>query len=352
MPRKTDRLRCILFAAALAVPLAGPTLVESALAGEHQINLRCNSVFPLASALSTAQIRWGEEVERLSNGRITTEDLSLALYRGGEAPEGLGGGLAACGSMNFYYSGVMPVANDAGSMPFIWTEEMYADMVNIPFIGEVLTEELATANIVPLIGTPAPQSFFMVRPLPNGAAPEDMSTTFEGMRVRTWGIYTDVVELLGGTPVAMPAGEVPVALRQGIIDGLVTSWDTWKSQAMQSDSPYAYHIPAVGGSLFGLNKTFWDGLAPADQELMREAAVNIAEEVATAALSFKIEVMEEADADPDLTVYELTDEEVDRWREALGPIIDEYTSRSEKHQQYFDTLMSHFRDGYTPSWER
>lgn len=317
-----------------------------------QIHIRCNSVFPLASALSTAQIKWGEEVERLSNGRITTEDLSLALYRGGEAPEGLGGGLAECGSMNFYYPGVMPVANDAGSMPFIWTEEMYADMVNVPFVGEVLVEELASANIVPLIGTPAPQSFFMVKPLPNGAAPEDMSKTFEGMRVRTWGIYTDVVKQLGGTPVAMPAGEVPVALRQGIIDGLVTSWDTWKSQAMQADSPYAYHIPAVGGALFGLNKTFWDKQPPAVQELMRQAAANVAEQVATAAESFKLEVMKEAKADPNLTVYELTDEEVERWREALAPVIEQYTSRSEKHQKYYETLLRYFREGYTPSWER
>ncbi len=85
---------------------------------------------------------------------------------------------------------------------------------------------------------------------------------------------------------------------------------------------------------------------------MREAAITVAEEVATAALSFKNEVMEEARADPNLTVIELSDEEVDRWREALAPIIEEYTSRSEKHQEYYDTLVGFFRDGYTPSWER
>jgi TRAP-type C4-dicarboxylate transport system substrate-binding protein len=321
-------------------------------AAQEKIRLRCNSVFPLASALSAPQIRWGKEVARLSNGRITTQDLALALYKAGEAPDGLGGGLADCGSMNFYYPEVMPVANDTGSMPFVWNETMYADWVNIPFIGEVLTQELASVKIVPLIGAPGAQSFFMLKPLPNGSAPEDMSKTFEGLRIRTWGVYTDVVRLLGGTPVAMPANEVPVALRQGLIDGLITSWDTWKSQSMQADAPYAYHIPAMGGGMFGINKAKWDSFSVEDQKLMREAAVTVAKEIATETTEFKQSIIDEAKANPSLHVIELTPEEAGRWRAALSSIMDGYASRSPKHKQYLDTLTKYFQEGYTPSWQR
>ncbi len=339
-------------AGAAFAALIAPIALSGDAVAQDKSKLRCNSVFPLASALSTPQIRWGEEVEKLSDGRIVTEDLALALYKAGEAPDGLGGGLADCGSMNFYYPEVMPVANDSGSMPFVWNEAMYADWVNIPFVGEVLTEELAGANIVPLIGAPGAQSFFMLKELPNGSAPEDMSRTFEGLRVRTWGIYTEVVKLLGGTPVAMPANEVPVALRQGLIDGLVTSWDTWKSQGMQEDAPFAYNVPAMGGGMFGMNKGRWDRFSEDDRALMRKAAVTVAKEVAEGTAAFKQQVIDEAKANPKLTVVELTPDEAARWRGALSSIMDGYASRSDKHKQYLDTLTKHFQEGYTPSWER
>jgi len=350
MTPKTKVSRRLVVVATLALPLLTITGIDAATA--KNVRLRCNSVFPLASALSSPQIRWGEEVKKLSDGRITTQDLSLALYKAGEAPDGLGGGLADCGSMNFYYPQVMPIANDSGSMPFIWTEAMYADWPNIPFVGEVLTKELETANIVPLIGAPGAQSFFMLKALPNGVAPEDMSKTLAGLRIRTWGIYTDVVKLLGGTPVAMPANEVPVALRQGLIDGLVTSWDTWKSQGMQQDAPFAYNIPAMGGGMFGMNKAKWDSMSPEDQKIMRKAAITVAKEVANKTAQFKQTVMEEAKANPALTVVELTPEQAERWRSALASIMNGYASRSPEHKQYLDTLTKYFQDGYTPSWDR
>jgi len=319
---------------------------------QEKAKLRCNSVFPLASALSLPQIRWGEEVKKLSEGRISTENLALALYKAGEAPDGLGGGLADCGSMNFYYPDVMPVANDSGSMPFMWNETMYADWVNIPSIGEVLTEELASANIVPLIGAPGAQAFFMLKPLPHGTAPADMTKTFEGLRIRTWGIYTEVVRMLGGTPVAMPANDVPVALRQGLIDGLVTSWDTWKSQGMQEDAPVAYNVPAMGGGMFGMNKARWERFSEKDRAMMLEAAKTVAKEVAVETATFKQQVIDEAKNNPKLSVIELTPEEDARWRSALAPIIESHASRSDKHKKYLDALSKYFQEGYTPSWER
>lgn len=348
MTGKRVRILGIISAAALIVTVISPSYSQS----DERIVMRCNSTFPLASALSTAQIRWGEELEQRSDGRISTEDFSQAFYRSGEALDGLGGGLAPCGSFDFYFPEAMPVANDLGSMPFLWTEQMYADKVNIPFVGEVLTEELANSGILPLIGAPSAQSFFMRRPLPNGAAPEDMSKTFEGLRIRTWGIYTDVVNLLGGTPISMPASEVPVALRQGLIDGLVTSWDTWKSLSMMDDAPHAYHIPAVGGSMFGMNLSAFQRLSEEDQQLIRDVARDVAAEVAEASATAKVDIIEETRQHSDRTVTDLSDEDVQRWIEAISPIIENYTSRGERQQEYYDTLLNNFRDGYTPSWER
>ncbi|MCG8542993.1 MAG: TRAP transporter substrate-binding protein DctP [Alphaproteobacteria bacterium] len=341
-----------LVAAIVVAPLIGSIVSPARAADVPRIDLRCNSVFPLASALSLAQIKWGEEVKRLSDGRITTENLANALYKGGEAPDALGGGLADCGGMNMYYRKIFPITSDSGSLPFAWTTEMFADWVNIPFVGEVLIEELAKANIRPLIGTTAAQSFFMVKPLPNGIAPKDMSKTFEGMRVRTWGIYGETVKLLGGTPVAMPAGDVPVALRQGLIDGFVTSWDTWKSLGMQNDSPYAYHLPTMAGSLFAINKTKWDSFPEDVRKLMLKAAVSVAKEVASEQAAFKEQIIKDAKANPKLHVFEATPDEVKRWRAAVAPIWAEFKSRSPKHKQYLEKMSIYLEEGYTPSWER
>lgn len=340
--------------AGVALTLISCMSLGSAFAAEDvpRINLRCNSVFPMTSALSWSQIRWGEEVERLSGGRITTEDMSLALYRAGEAPDALGGGLAKCGSMNLYYPDLYPVASDSGSMPFVWTIEMYADWVNIPFVGEVLREELADTNIVPLIGIPAPQSLFMAKKLPHGIAPDDMSNVFGGLRIRTWGLYTEVVRMLGGAPVAMPAPEVPLAVRQGLVDGFVTSWDTWKSQGTQYDAPYAYYLPSVGGSLFAFNQTEWNSYSEATRELMLEAARVVTEEIALGIREFNESVMQEARADPKLEVFDTKPEQAARWRTAMAPIWDEFRARSSKHEQYLDTLVRGVEIGYVPSWRR
>ena len=348
----SSKKKSTLIAAFLAVPLLGVAAAMPAAAELPSIHLRCNSVFPLTSALSLAQIKWGDEVERLSNGRITTEDFANALYKGGEAPDALGGGLADCGGMNMYYRKIFPIASDSGSLPFAWTNEMIADWVNMPFVGEVLAEELAKANIIPLVATTAPQSFYLVKPLLHGIAPDDMSKTFEGMRVRTWGIYGDVVKLLGGTPVAMPAGDAPVALRQGLVDGLVTSWDTWKSLGLQSDSPHAYHLPTTAAAVFAINKTKFDGFPQEARDLMRQAAINVAKDVEAEQTAFKEGIISEAKSNPKLNVTEASPEQVKRWREAIAPIWDEFRSRSPKHKQYLDTLAKYLEEGYTPSWRR
>lgn len=349
----SKRLRRVLMVTLGLLPSVALLAVPKGVAQElPSIQLRCNSVFPLASALSWPQIKWGEEIEKLSKGKIKVQNLSQAIFKNGEEATALGGGLAKCGSMNMYFKELFPVTSDSASLPFIWTNEMAADWVNMPVAGEMLTKELAASGIVPLVGSPGPQSFFMAKKLPHGIAPQDMTKTFEGLRVRTWGSYTQVVKLLGGTPVAMPASEVPVAIRQGIIDGFVTSWDTWKSLGMQNDAPIAYELPTGATALFAMNKAAFDAYPKAVQDLMRQAAKNAAEQIARLSTEFNDNIIKEAKANPRLQVITATPEEAARWRKAIAPVWEEYTSRGPEHKRYLAEFAKYLEQGYTPSWKR
>ena len=97
-----------------------------------------------------------------------------------------------------------------------------------------------------------------------------------GLRMRMPGLGGDVLTRLGASPITLSGGEIFQALQSGAIDA--TEWvGPWNDLAMgfyQVTSYYyypGYHEP---GSMLtaGVNKSRWDSLSAADQELISAAA--------------------------------------------------------------------------------
>lgn len=135
-------------------------------------------------------------------------------------------------------------------------------------IREIVSDQLATINVKPLIWTYFDFSYFasIKDPL---VSPED----FVDKKIRTTGpLMAKFVELSGGTPVSVPAVDVPQALQRGTVDASVsgvTGFQSWK----YFDYTEYYSGPFNPGLvLLNANTKWWDSLNKATQNVILEAA--------------------------------------------------------------------------------
>lgn len=346
---------------AIATAAAGLLLAPSvwmpaeAQAEIPRINLRANSSFAAGESLSAPQRFLSEEVEKLSNGRITIENYyGGALFSAGTEPEAMSSGVADIATfVTAWHRGTFPVLGDGWCLPFALDNAMMADAQRIPGMGEIIVEELAKTGMVSLLGGPAPQSWHFTKALPNGIVPKDMSKVFDGLRVRGYGVYPDVIRAFGGSAVAFPSPEIPVALRTGQMDGFVTSYDTWFNLGVHEDSPFTYHIPDLTcGSQTVINKATWDGFPQAVKDLFMKAADAATRRSFENAIAEKEKILKAADENPKITVHHLTAQEQDHWVESIEPFWVEFAGRSDAHKRWVDAARKYRAEGYTPSWDR
>ena len=104
--------------------------------------------------------------------------------------------------------------------------------------------------------------------------PLDSLADLKGWKFRTAGDGGAIIDLMGGTAVAMPAGEVYDSLKRGVIDaaewaGPRINWDA----GFQEISEYMYissiRSPCLFGD-FGVNKNAWAELTPEQQLIVAD----------------------------------------------------------------------------------
>lgn len=96
-----------------------------------------------------------------------------------------------------------------------------------------------------------------------------------GMRIRHPGGSANAgrIRVLGGNPVLVPWPDVPLALSQNTVDGLITThesantaklWDAGVKHCFEDSQTFNQYIPLV-------NQTFWNKLSPGDRDLLAQA---------------------------------------------------------------------------------
>lgn len=338
--------------------LTGGGIGQAAADDIPKIHLTCNTIYAHGTVLSHTVTIFKEEIEKLSNGRITMEAFdSGALFKGGEEPEALGGGITDCGSVTpAYYRGTYPVIADGMYLAFGLSPVMTADITNIPVIAEIVEEELAKTNLVPLFGAPSPQGFYFKEALARGGAPENMKELFKDRKVRGFGPWNDAIRILGGSAVSFPAPEIPIALRQGTMVGLVTANDNWRNLGIFEEVPHGYVFePALeAGHFIAMNKEKFESFSPAVQDLIMQASENATRRYLDAALAETKDVLDAAEANPKISLYVLSGDERQRWIDALEPLWADFAARGPMHQKWIDKLRELQAQGvnYVPSWEK
>ena len=161
------------------------------------------------------------------------------------------------------------------AMPFLFPSYKALDAVQAGAPGQKLFQLIEAKGVVPLAW--AENGF---RQITNGKRavrkPEDLA----GLKIRVVGspIFIDTFRALGANPINMNWGEAQQAFQQGTVDGqenpvvsVIIPFKLWNSQKHLT----AWHY-AIDPVIIAVSKLTWDSLTPADREIVRKTAVEMA----------------------------------------------------------------------------
>jgi TRAP-type mannitol/chloroaromatic compound transport system substrate-binding protein len=198
--------------AAILAAKAGPAISQ----GKKEWRLQCT--WPKnAPGLATGAIALSEFVNKATGGSLT-----IRLFSGGEiVPPFQTLGAVANGTIQMgqgyttYWAGQSAAIQFFGPLPFgLNSQEQNAWM----YYGGGLELFEKTYEKLGVVGFPNGQTSVQSA----GWYNKEINTLadYKGLKMRVGGIGGKVLQALGGTPVAMPLGEVPQAMQSGAIDAI------------------------------------------------------------------------------------------------------------------------------------
>lgn len=198
--------------------------------------------------------------------------------------------------------------------------EAIREAMEHPELGGVLLDDLRELDIEPIaiwlngprdIGTTADEPILW---------PDDV----KGVRIRVppGRNYVDTFEILGANPTTMAWGEVPTALRQGVIDAVEPVPNAWLSSGLYeiarqySRTGYIWDFYIVA-----TNKSWWEGLDPEIRDAMDEAMDEATKwnwDNTETTNQKALDTM----AEKGTTIHDLSDEQRQAWADAVRPLWD------------------------------
>jgi len=166
--------------------------------------------------------------------------------------------------------------------------------------------------------TSPPHMLFAKKPVKNL---EDL----KGLKIRSTGTSSKVVEALGGAPVAMPMSDAYDALSRGVAQGIIGPYEPMKGFRLAEvvDNSVEYGTAYVGSNYVVMNKDKWNSLPANTQKIIEQLNVEWVEKMG--------KLWDELDKEgKDVflqkggKVVVLTKEENARWAARLRPMLDEY----------------------------
>jgi TRAP-type mannitol/chloroaromatic compound transport system substrate-binding protein len=317
----------------------------SAIAGgaiAQDYSLRFQSSDPAGNANFVLQQEWVEDVAERTDGRVEIELLPVeTIVAHTETQDAVAAGiLDGHFTDTSYFAGKDPafglIANPVGA----WSspQQMFDFIENGG--GRELMNEMLNPYGLQFIGatTPGLEAFLSKVPL---EGVDDL----EGLKMRApEGMVQRVFAAAGAAPVNLPGSEVFTSLDKGVIDAAdYTVFSTNHQQGMHDVAPHpvypGFHsMPLVEVSI---NKDTWDSM-PADIQDALEASVRDWAQMQVATLAERDqEAVEEAKADPDITVHDWPEDERAKFRSIAKTEWEKAAEASDNSRKVYDTLTSY-----------
>lgn len=259
-----------LASAAMAVCIALP-----AWAADYKAEYKVSTVVPAPFPWGIAAQKWVDLVGQRTNGRI-----KMKVYPGSQLVAGdqtkeftaMREGVIdmAVGSTINWSPQVVQL--NIFSMPFLMPDYKAVDALTEGPVGKKLFDIISAKGVVPLAW--AENGF---REVTNSKHPIKTPADLKGLKIRVVGspLFNDTFSALGANPVQMSWADAKPALTTGAVDGQENPLTVFKIAKMQTvGQKYVTLWHYVADPLiFAVNERVWKSFSPADQKIVREAAL-------------------------------------------------------------------------------
>jgi TRAP-type C4-dicarboxylate transport system substrate-binding protein len=291
----------------------------SSLAQQKVITLNYSHIMPGSAKQAMLADEWCREVEKRTGERVKINFYPGAtLIPAAQTYEGIVKGVADLGcTMMGYTRGKFPLM-EVIDLPLGYPSGYAATKMINEFYRRFKPKEFNEVKVLYLHahgpGLLAARS--------RVASLEDL----RNMRIRATGLSAQVVQALGGAPVALPITGTYDAIMKGAVEGVFTPLEGLRQWRLAEAAHYtteSYGIAYSTGFVVFMNKNKWNSLPANIQKAMEavsdewiEKTGKLWEEMDREGRSFA----EQAG----MTFVHLSDEEESRWVEAVRPLLDDY----------------------------
>ena len=305
---------------------AGLALTVSAAMAETT-TLRITLQLPLKSHLGENLSVFKSKVEEISKGDIAVEIYDSAqLYKDNEVPEAVGSGSIEMGVASLTrYVGDVP-AVDLFYLPFLLNSEDLVRKAVAPGspVRAPLDEAIAETGAKVLWW----QAYGGSVLLSNGG-PIRTPADLEGKKGRVFGkTLGEWIKAAGGAPTLISGSEQYIAYQRGTVDVGMTGvsgvksrrlWEVMDTITVTNNADIEFIVV--------VNEDFWNGLPEQHRDWITEAALFAEKDVRDRMTAIETEAYDAARSNG-MTVYELSDAEVEAWLAAAQPVYDQYLADS------------------------
>lgn len=316
-------------AAAAALAFAAPAaLAQSHYKSEYRMSLVLGTAFPWGQGGEL----WANKVRERTNGRINIKLYpGVSLIQGDQTREfsALRQGVIdmAVGSTINWSPQVKQL--NLFSLPFLMPNYASIDALTQGAVGKNLFATLDKAGVVPLAWG---ENGY--REISNSKKPIKSPDDLKGMKIRVVGspLFLDIFSALGANPTQMSWADAQPAMASGAVDGQENPLAIFTAAKLPSVAQkyltlWGYIADPL---IFVVNKEVWASWTPADQDIVRKAAVEAGKEEIALARKGVVEadkpLLKQIEG-MGVTVTQLTPAERSAFVMATRPVYDKWKSQ-------------------------
>ena len=314
--------------------LAGVTALALFLAtsaAAQDVTLRVHHFLPPTSTThADLLVPWAERVTTQSDGRIAVE-IYPSMGLGGAPPslyDQVREGVAdVIWTLPGYTPGRFPTI-EVFELPFVAGSAEATSQAIQAFQEARQPAELDDVHVL-MLHVHAPGTFHSREPI---ETLEDL----DGLTVRApTRVSNAALQALGATPVGMPVPQVPEALSRGVVQAAVIPWEVALPLRVHELVEHHTEIVADRGFytavfLFAMNKQLYEGLPPDLRAVIdANSGLSLAREIGAVWDAAELRGRQAA-IDAGNAIVSLTGSELDRWRTALEPVVDDWIAQTDR----------------------
>ncbi|MCX8156964.1 MAG: TRAP transporter substrate-binding protein [Verrucomicrobiae bacterium] len=319
----------------LSAPGCGKKEEAPAPAKGEVITLSYSVFFPPTHVQAQTAMAWAAEIEKRSGGRVKINVVpGGALTPAPQCYEGVEKGISDLGMSCFAYTrGRFPLL-EALDLPLGYPDGATATRLANEMLAKFNPAEVGGVKVL-YIHAHGPGILASKKPV---RRLED----FKGLKVRATGLSAMIVESLGGTPVALPQPETYEALQKGVVDATFCPMETLKGWKQGEVIQYVVDTSKIGyttAMFVVMNQSKWQKL-PADlQKIFTEVSQEYVVKHGAAWDAADREGREFV-AGLKKEFIELPPGEVQRMREAVKTVLNDYIKRAKSRNLPGDELVA------------